>query len=64
LAKHPEKIDWYWLSENPGIFTIDYSAMKENHRDLNEELIQKMWHPSRIAALLDAGMELDDLEDM
>jgi len=65
LAKHPEKIDWYWLSENPSIFTIDYLAMKENHRDLKEELIQKdIGIPSRIAALLDAGMELDDLEDM
>jgi hypothetical protein len=61
LERYPDKISWYWFSENPRIFTYDYVAMKENHRDLKEELIQRAWHPSRIAARLDAGVDLEDM---
>jgi hypothetical protein len=61
LERNPDKIDWYYLSINPNITTYDYEAMKENHRDLKEELIQCAWHPSRIAAWLEAGIDLDDL---
>jgi hypothetical protein len=49
------------LFQNPSIFEYDYAAMKENHRDLKEELIQRAWNPSRIAAWLDAGVDLEDL---
>jgi len=61
LERNPDKIDWYYLSINPNITTYDYAVMKENHRDLKEELIQRAWHPSRIATWLEAGLDLDDL---
>ena len=61
LKQHPDKIVWYELFQNPSIFEYDYAAMKETHRDLKEELIQRAWNPSRIAAWLDAGVDLEDL---
>jgi len=61
LERNPDKISWYWLSENPSIFEYDYAAMKEAYRDLKEELIQRAWHPSRIATWLDAGVDLEDM---
>jgi hypothetical protein len=27
LDKNPDKIDWYWLSMNPGIFEEDYQTL-------------------------------------
>ena len=59
LEKNPDKIDWHALSSNLNIFTYDYNTMK--NKKFTEELIHKMWHPSRIAAWLDAGLDLDDL---
>ena len=61
LEQNPDKIDWYYLSRNPNIFTYDYVAMREEYKELKEELIQRAWHPMRIAAWLDAGMDIDDL---
>ena len=61
LEQNKEKINCYSISINPRIFTYDYVAMKENHRDLKEELIQLAWHPSRITAWLDAGVDLEDM---
>ena len=61
LEKNKEKIDWELLSINPNVFTYDYEAMREKYKELKEELIQRAWHPSRIAAWLDAGMDIDDI---
>ena len=27
LEKNPDKIDWYWLSMNPGTFEEDYQTL-------------------------------------
>ena len=61
LKKNIGKIDWHYLSENPAIFTYDYDAMCKANLDFKEELIQRAWHPSRVAGWLEAGMDLDDL---
>jgi len=49
------------LYKNPAIFVYDYDAMREANRDLKEELIQRAWHPDRVAGWLEAGMDLEDL---
>jgi len=36
---------WYALSENPSIFEYDYKSMKNNNKELKEELIQTIYHP-------------------
>ena len=61
LEQNPDKIIWELLSKNPGIFEYDYETMREKYKELKEELIQHTWHPSRIAAWLDAGIDIDDL---
>ena len=56
-----DKIDWYYFTENPEIFVYDYEAMREANREFKEELMQRAWHPSRVARWLEAGMDLEDL---
>ena len=61
LEQNQHKIDWSSVSTNPSIFVYDYEEMKQNNRELKEELIQAAWHPSRIVKWLEQGVELDDL---
>jgi hypothetical protein len=35
--------------------------MRENHKELKEELMQAVWHPRRVAKLLEQGYDLEDL---
>ena len=48
IRKKSGKINLYFFLTNPSIFVNDYEAMKENKNVLNEELIQKMFHPRNI----------------
>ena len=57
------KIDYHSLSMNPAIFEEDYQGLKERCDIYRKELIEKVLHPSRIIALLDQGIDLDDLEN-
>jgi hypothetical protein len=61
LRENPKKIYWSELSQNPAIFEYDYAAMRTSRAALHEELIARVFHPRRIAALLEAGIEIDDL---
>ena len=61
LEKHQDKIIWCELSRNPNIFTLDYDWLKKRMDILREELMVKVWHPSRIARYLEQGMDLEDL---
>jgi len=61
LEQNQDKINWYAIFANPAIFVYDYAAMRENYRELKEELMQKAWHPDRVARWLEAGMDLEDL---
>ena len=53
LEKNKDKIDWYLLSKNPSIFTYDYYKIKEDFKDLGEEIIQKSLHPKRMLRLME-----------
>ena len=41
-------ISWCYLSQNPAIFTYDYQKIKEKKRELNKEVCEAYWHPSRM----------------
>ncbi len=47
------QIDWFNISRNPAIFTYDYKEIKENFRELGEEIIAKALHPKRIFKLIE-----------
>jgi hypothetical protein len=56
--QHSHKIDWKYLSKNPGLFEIDYIAMSKQRTQLIErELIAKALHPSRVSKWLDYHLE-------
>jgi uncharacterized protein (DUF1778 family) len=51
LLSKPEnknKIDYYYLSQNPSIFELDYEAMKRNNQEFYEDLIKEVLKPSRV----------------
>jgi hypothetical protein len=52
LKANQTKIDWHYLSKNLSIFTYDYTAMKENYKELKEEIIAAALHPTRINNLI------------
>jgi hypothetical protein len=35
--------------------------MRESHKELKEEIIQKSMHPDRVSKWLENGLDLDDL---
>ena len=48
-----DKIDWYWLSQNPSIFKVDYTALNKRIDPFKEELMQKCFHPKRLVYYLE-----------
>ena len=49
LEQNVDKIDWWWqVSCNPSIFEIDYEALKARIEPIEEELMQKCYHPNRL----------------
>jgi hypothetical protein len=62
-ASVPESknIDWWHFTLNPNVFVLDYEKMKESKKDINREIIEKAWHPSRVAKLIEAGIDTDEL---
>ena len=63
LEKHQDKIYWSWFSKNPSIFELDYDALKERCYIYKEELVKKVFHPSKLEKLLDMGISIDELDD-
>ena len=61
LKNNLDKINWFWLSENPNIFEINYNYIKNITSKYKEELIQKALHPNRIIYWLNNGLSIDDL---
>jgi hypothetical protein len=53
LEANQDKIDYDQLSENPAIFTYDYNLIKENFKELGEEIIIKSLHPKRLLRLME-----------
>ena len=48
FEKNKHKIDWMNLSRNPGIFELDYEAMKKINQEMYEDLIKEVMKPSRV----------------
>ena len=49
LEQNIDKINWWALSVNPNLFELDYLAMsKERTKIIEQELMIKALHPSRI----------------
>ena len=62
LERNKDKINWYWLSQNPAIFEYNYLKMAQQRMTiLREELMMKSLHPSRIERLIELGCDIDDL---
>ena len=53
LKKNQDKINWINISQNPAIFTYDYKKIKENRKEINEEIIIKALHPIRMLRLME-----------
>jgi hypothetical protein len=53
LEKNVDKIYWYYLPQNPNIFTYDYDKMKLNRKKCGfvEELIATVFHPDRLLCI-------------
>jgi len=52
LEQNQNKINWKRLSSNPAIFTYDYEKIKKEREQLNKELIEYMYRPSRLFDLV------------
>jgi hypothetical protein len=52
-----------FLSTNPNIFTYDYKKIKERKQYIHEDLMKKLFHPSRVEKFLNDNPERE-LEHM
>jgi hypothetical protein len=52
IEKNQHKIDWDLLAKNPAIFSYDYDEIKNNFKELGEEIIEKALHPKRMLRLM------------
>ena len=64
IEKRKDKIDWYELSGNPGIFMFDYDFYKKRMDIHREELMKKVFHPRRLAYYLEMGYDFFDINDV
>jgi hypothetical protein len=53
LEENKNKINWEIISENPSIFTYDYDLIKNNFKELGEDIIIKALHPKRLLKLME-----------
>jgi hypothetical protein len=61
LANPDKPWDWAVLSQTLNL-KRDLQALKDRTGLFHEELVAKAWHPTRVQAWLDAGVEIEDLE--
>jgi hypothetical protein len=47
-----DKINWYKFTSNPAIFTYDYEKIRDEFKDLGEEIIAKALNPDRLFKLM------------
>ena len=65
LEQNPDKIDWDQLSANPNalhlLAPLDYAEMKRTFQPLAEELVETVFHPTRVSRIADVyGMDLNE----
>jgi hypothetical protein len=54
LKAAPEKIHWSYVSQNPKVLyllELDYPTMKENARELQQELAARVFEPDRMCRM-------------
>ena len=59
VSAQSDKLDWYYLSENPAIFELDYSAMYSLFTPLREEIQAAALHPNRIMRIRELSGDTD-----
>ena len=69
LEKHLDKVNWYNLSENPNaihLFSkLDINKMKKNNKAFAEELVSKVFHPTRLLRICETyNLELEELVEL
>ena len=60
LEANPNEIDWNSVWSNPSIFTYDYDTIKKSKVDLHKELVEYLYHPSKIAKHLETNDDVDE----
>ncbi len=67
LEQNPDKIDWQLLSANPNadalrlLAHLDYAEMKRTFQPLAKELVETIFHPTRVSRIADVyGMDLNE----
>lgn len=63
LCENPQKICWKHLSRNPAIF-MTYADMKKKTSVFKEELMRQVYHPRRIARLLEKNFEKKEIDEI
>ena len=53
-------LDFYEIELNPSIFTYDYKKIKEDHKELNVELVEYLHRPCFIEKYIEAGNNIED----
>jgi hypothetical protein len=57
LEANPDKVSWSIILLNPNIYDYDYAKMKMNMDVLREEMMIKVWKPSRVMKWIAAGCD-------
>ena len=60
LEVNPDNIVWNTVWSNPSIFTYDYDTIKKSKVDLHKELVEYLYHPSKIAKHLETNDDVDE----
>ena len=60
LEANPTRIDWFFFSRNPGLFTKTYNVKKIEESPYGESLAMTAFHPLRVNKY-DLGLDVDDL---
>ncbi len=63
-----DRINWFYLSMNPNaihlLFDYDYELMRESKQELSKEMIEFVYHPSRLDRISSLyNMEMDEYLD-
>ena len=58
LEQNPDKINWGMLSQNPSIFTYNYSELKRRMKEtIAEDLMKERFHPKHMDKWIGWGQE-------
>jgi hypothetical protein len=65
LKMNLDKVHWGWLTRNPNahqlLSSLDYNKMLENMKPFCNELVEKIFHPSRLERICEMyNIEMED----